>query len=107
MPLHTISAFKLFRQRKDGSLGPLFINRSQRLEFDTWYDAEEHKTKGYAFRPGWHCTIDPIAPHLSQKDRIWCKVLLQDVKTYTRPINQGGIWLLANRMKIESVYENF
>lgn len=43
--------YKLFRQRKDGTLGPLFINRRQRLEVGKTYEAEEHRTKGFAFRP--------------------------------------------------------
>ncbi len=60
-------AYKLVRQLKDKSLAPLFINKKLRLEFGKWHEAECHPTKGFAVRPGWHCTAVPNAPHLSQK----------------------------------------
>jgi hypothetical protein len=47
-------AYKLFRVRKDGTLGPLFINRPQRVPVGKALVAEDHPTKGFAFRPGWH-----------------------------------------------------
>ena len=93
-------AYKLFRKKKDGSLTPLFINKKQVLKLDQWMDAEVHPTKGFAFRPGWHCAPQPNAPHLSEKGRIWCKVLIEDFKEIIRPKIQGGSWFLANKMKI-------
>ena len=39
-------AYKLFRKRKDGSYGPLFINRKQKVYPGVTYQAEEHRTKG-------------------------------------------------------------
>lgn len=92
--------FKLLRQRKDGSLGPLFINRRQRLEIGVEYQAEEHRTKGYAFRPGWHILDNPEAPHLSTKDRVWARVEFTRKETIIRPVNQGGVWYLGSSMKI-------
>lgn len=69
--------YKLFRQRRDGTLGPLFINRSQVVPVGEWLCAEAHPTKGFAFRPGWHATLVPVAPHLRQGgDRVWAKVEL-------------------------------
>jgi hypothetical protein len=62
--------------------------------------AESHPTKGYAFRPGWHCTVKPEAPHLSMKGRTWYEVEIEDYVEHLRPKNQGGLWLLAQRMKI-------
>jgi hypothetical protein len=96
-------AYKLFRQRKDGSLGPLFINRKQRIELHKTYPAEEHLTKGFAFRPGWHCCSEMKAPHLSKKERVWCKVEVNDYTEHQRPESQGGLWYTANSMKVLEV----
>jgi len=95
-----VLAYKLFRKRKDGTYGPLFINRKQRLLLDVTYDAEDHPTKGYAHRPGWHCCAYPDAPHLSKKDRVWCEVQIDDFTRHMRPANQGGLWYTANKLTI-------
>jgi len=100
-----MQAYKLFRQRKDGSIGPLFINARQRIELNTWLPAEAHRTKGYAYRPGWHCCLRPEAPHLSEKGRVWCLVEIEDYTTYARPESQGGTWVLANHMKVLEVLQ--
>ena len=60
-------AYKLFKVRKDGSIGSLFINQKDRLQINTWLEAKPHRTKGFAFRPGWHALFSPSAPHLSKK----------------------------------------
>ena len=99
----THTAYKLVRQRKDGTLGPLFINAKMRIPLDTWLAAEDHKTKGYAHRPGWHCTLTPEAPHLSEKDRVWCQVEVRDFEILERPGSQGGKWILAKYMKVVTV----
>jgi len=96
----TVIAYKLFRKRKDGTYGPLFINRKQKLEQGITYTAEDHKTKGYAHRPGWHCCAAPDAPHLSKKDRVWCLVIIDDYTEHMRPANQGGLWYTANKLTI-------
>lgn len=93
-------AYKLLSKKKDGSIGPLFINRRLRLEIGKWYQAENYPTKGYAVRPGFHCTTKPEAPHLSEKDRVWCMVDIEDYREFERPEHQGGKWLLANRLKV-------
>ena len=95
-----VKAYKLLRIRKDDTLGPLFINRRQRIPLDTWLPAEDHPTPGYAHRPGWHCTRLPIAPHLSMQGRQWFIVHLRDVTVHHRPEAQGGEWLLAESMKV-------
>ena len=92
--------YKLVTQRKDGSIGPLFINRKQRLARGTWMQAEDHPTTGYAHRPGWHVLAKPDAPHLSKKNRTWIKVEIHDYLEFTRPLSQGGKWFLAQRMKV-------
>lgn len=94
-------AYKLFTKRKDGTLGPLFINKRQRVLKGVWLDAEDHPTKGYAHRPGWHVMKYPEAPHLrSGGDRVWCKVVIRDYKKEQRPESQGGVWYLADKMYV-------
>lgn len=60
----TIEAFKLCHRRKDGTIGPLFINKVQVFPIGRWMEAGDHPTKNYAHRPGWHVCLQPIAPHL-------------------------------------------
>ena len=103
-------AYKLFSMRRDGTLGPLFINRTQRIETGKWLEAEAHQTKGFAFRPGWHCCFKPVAPHLAIAPRnalrrVWVKVEIEDYCTYARPESQGGEWVLANRMRVLEIME--
>lgn len=92
--------YKLFRLHKDGSIGPLFINKRQRLEIGEAYEAEDHPIKGYAHRPGWHICGDPIAPHPSKKNRIWAKVEFEDYEELKRPASQGSKWYLARMMRV-------
>lgn len=96
-------AYKLLRQRRDGTLGPLFINRRQRIEIGQVYPAEDHRTKGYAHRPGWHCCSAPVAPHLGTKGRVWARVEVDDVTEHRRPECQGGLWFTANKMRVLEV----
>lgn len=93
-------AYKLVRKLKDGSLAPLFINQRHRFKIGTTYKAESHPTKGFAYRPGWHCCLTPKAPHLSEKDRVWVKVEITGLTYHTRPESQGGKWVLANTIKV-------
>lgn len=101
MNLGPTTAYKLFKVRKDGSIGPLFINARARLPVGKWLPAEHtHRVKGFAYRPGWHATLKPEAPHLGTKGRRWFVVEVEDFKTYARPESQGGTWVLAERMRI-------
>ncbi len=93
-------AYKLFRQMRDGSIAPLFINKKLRLQENKWYEAECHPTKGFAVRPGWHVTAVPIAPHLKEVGRVWRKVEIADYSSFKRPTAQGGLWYLANRIRV-------
>lgn len=99
-------AYKLLRLRKDGTLAPLFINRKQIIPIGKWLIAEDPPTKGYAHRKGWHCTLKPVAPHLTNKGRVWYKVEIKSTELYNRPESQGGTWVLAQRMKVLEKYEN-
>jgi hypothetical protein len=100
-----VIAYKLFRQLKNGEITPLFINKKKRLPFNEWMDAECHPTKGFVIRPFWHCTSTPNAPHLSEKNRVWLKVEIEEFTEYQRPDNQGGKWYLANRLRIIEYYD--
>ena len=95
-------AYKLMRHMKSGALRSLFIDKSADRPIGQWMQAEFHPTKGFEARYGWHCTLLPIAPHLSVKGRVWVEVELDgEIDTKERPACQGGRWLLAKgRMKI-------
>lgn len=93
-------AFKLFRVRKDGSLGSLFINKRQRLPVGEWLDADFFPSSGFQPRKGWHTLQQPKAPHLSMRQRVWFEVVIQNYEIMMRPPNQGGVWYIAQRMKI-------
>jgi len=92
-------AYKLVRKLKDGNITPLFINKSFRIPFNSWLEAESHPTKGFKERPFWHCTSQPVAPHLSEKNRVWVKMEIEDFEEFKRPNNQGGLWYLAKKVK--------
>ena len=93
-----VIGYKLMRLRKDGTLGPLFINARMRVPLGEWLEAEDHPTKGYAHRPGWHVLAKPIAPHLSKKGRAWVLVDFKDFDIHIRPEIQGGMWCLAKKI---------
>ena len=102
--MKTRIAYKLVKVRKDGSIGPLFINASLRITPQKWLTAEAHRKAGFAFRPGWHCTRNATAPHL--KDRLsngqvrqWWVVEIADYEERRRPEAQGGLWYLAQQIK--------
>ena len=93
--------WKLFRKRNDGSLGSLFINRSQKLYQGIRYTAKTHPTKGFAVRPGWHICREPVAPHLSMRGRVWCKVRFDGkIRSHIRPKAQGGLWYTSTYLTI-------
>ena len=102
-------AYKLLRLLKsDNQLHPLFINKKVPTPIGEWLPAEAHRTPGYAFRPGWHCCFLPYAPHLKTElsngeKRVWVECEVEDTTIYDRPWNQGGQWLLAQRMKINRI----
>ena len=102
-----MEVYKLFRQRKDGTLGPLFINARLRVPIGKWMAAECHPTKGFAVREGWHATLVQSAPHLKSgpdSGRVWCLSEVRgEVIHYKRPESQGGSWVLAPELKVIEV----
>ena len=98
-----MKAYKLLRLRANGTLAPLFFARRSTIEPGKWLRAKALRLKGFAFRPGWHATPTPHAPHLSRKGRVWCLVELRGVKKLQKPKSQGGTWYLAKQMKLIGV----
>lgn len=92
--------YKLFRVRKNGSIGSLFINKKEKLLLNEWLLFGDYPTKGFVHRPGWHICEKPDAPHLSLKNRAWFKVEFMNCTTIKRPLSQGGLWYLAPSIKI-------
>ena len=95
--MKTKTGWKLFEQREDGKLFPLFIGKTKETPMNEWIPAEiimEHK--GFSHRPGWHigATI-PSAPWLMSADgtyksqrgkrfkRVWCEVEYATEVDYT------------------------
>lgn len=102
-------AYKLVRI-KNGKLYSLFINNKVELPIGVWLKANSYPTKGFAIRQGWHCCMQPIAPHLkmnlaSGEQRVWVECRIANFTVYPRPISQGGTWLLAQDMWINRVIE--
>lgn len=97
--------YKLLRQRRNGTLGPLFINPKQVIPIGEVLQAEDHPTKGYAHRPGWHITNQPSAPHLKMEGRVWCEVEFKDYYEFKRPAHQGGVWFIAQQMCVTKIME--
>jgi hypothetical protein len=50
-------AWKLFRKLKSGEITSLFINKKEPLKLDEWLEAKPYPTKGFSFRPYWHCSM--------------------------------------------------
>jgi hypothetical protein len=44
--------------------------------------------------------LQPEAPHLSGRGRVWAQVEIEDFQYFVRPECQGGRWALAQRMKV-------
>lgn len=102
--MQEVAGYKLFHRRRNGTLGPLFINRSLIVPVGKWLEAEDHPTKGYAHRPGWHACLRPVAPHLrGGADRVWCRVSLKGTRFFDRPETQGGRWVLAQKLRVDEV----
>lgn len=82
------TGYKLFEQKEDGKLFPLFIGKTKETPMSEWVPAEiidYHPS--FAHRPGWHLGATmPSAPWLMSADgtyksqrgkkfkRVWCEV---------------------------------
>lgn len=100
--MKTAIGYKLFEQKDDGKLFPLFISKTKETPVGEWVPAEiimEHK--GFAHRPGWHLGAKlPSAPWLMSADgtyksqrgksfkRVWCEVEYVTDIDYTSVVEQ-------------------
>ena len=125
-----MKTYKLLKQRKNGTLGPLFIEASRVLPLGEPLEAICKPTKGFALRPGFHSTLRPDAPHLSGKGRVWveCEIPgrhylrseqpelftgrngMEDVPTdgyylWPRPASQGGLWVISHKIILNRIME--
>lgn len=91
----TKKAWKLFTLHKDGTIGPLFVNRKQRVPIGRWVKAEAHNPGHLKFRPGWHCARRKHAPHLVETGRVWRQVKIRGYVEHKKPKCQGGLWFVA------------
>lgn len=96
--------YKLFEQREDGKLFPLFIGKNKETVVGEWIAAEMIPTNGYSVRPGWHLSMTtPDAPHLRGYDgselgpyrsrfkngkRVWCKVAYDMTNDYREEVKK-------------------
>lgn len=96
-------AYKLVRLKKNGDITSLFINKKEKLMLNEWLQAKSFPTKGFALRPKWHCTAEMTAPHLSEKGRVWVELEMKDFEEFSRPKTQGGMWYLADSIKINKI----
>lgn len=122
---NSMITYKLLKIRKDGTLGPLFIERARTLPLNETLTANKTPTKGYKVRPGWHSTLFPYAPHISVKGRVWVKCEVPGVHFDTdlypelftkqgdmnnlpvggwyyweRPERQGRLWVISHEIKL-------
>jgi hypothetical protein len=119
-PKKTITAYKLFNQREDGNLYPLYINPdndSAYVQIGKWYDADEGaysidpkngrkyvKAQGgltkLAYRPGWHSGSVPFLDHIGvrgddgkqylPKNFVWAEVEISADKNYQDEADKNG-----------------
>lgn len=96
--MKTEYGYKLF-ERKGDQIFPLFIDKSSPIPVGEWVPAENHPTKGFAKRPGWHIGMIPDAPWLKGEDgkyksrfakgeRVWCEVEFDRTIDYQPEVNQ-------------------
>ena len=112
--------YKLFEQREDGKLFPLFIDKNTETAVNEWVSAEiimDHK--GFAHRPGWHIGAEmPSAPWLMSADgtyksqrgkrfkRVWCEVEYVADIDYTEEVLQLHKKCFTDRLP-DGGYYNF
>ena len=104
-------AYKQFRIDKSGNLHPLFVNTQEVIPVGEWITAKEgernadgkvkSKLGSLAYRPGWHLSEAPYAPHIGIKengkikymkpDTVWAMCKVKTDINYT-PEAQANGW---------------
>ena len=105
-------AYKQFRMDKVGNLHPLFVCADETIPIGQWLKAREGprtengKVKSrlgpLAYRPGWHLSEAPYAPHIGIKengkvkymrpDTVWAMCEVMDKLDWNREAHDNGVW---------------
>lgn len=106
-----MKAYKQFRIDKHGNLYPLFVFANEEIEVGKWLFAKEgqrtetgkvkSKLGPLAYRPGWHLSEAPYAPHIGIKengkvtyqrpDTVWAECDVFDEKDWTMKARANGM----------------
>lgn len=110
--------YKLFEQDPDGNLYALFIDKKTVMPVDEWLQAENHPTKGFSNRPGYHIGEGiPSAPWLMSFDgtyksqrskywrRVWAEVWYVADVDYTPIVSQLPKKCFVDRLPINGFYK--
>ena len=104
-------AYKQFRIDKSGKLHPLFVYANETIPVGVWLTAKEgprtengkvkSKLGPLAFRPGFHLSEIPYAPHIGLKedgkvkymkpDTVWAVCMVNDTINYTKKARKNGV----------------
>lgn len=104
-------AYKQFRMDKSGNLHPLFVFSNEIIPVGEWIKAKEgprtesgkvkSKLGPLAYRPGWHLSEAPYAPHIGQKengkvkymkpDTVWAECDVYDEEDWSYHAYTNGI----------------
>lgn len=122
-------AFKQFRIDKSGNLHPLFVFANETIPIGEWLTAKEgerlnngkvkSKLGSLAYRPGWHLSEAPYAPHIGIKengkvkymkpDTVWALCEVNDHINYTTEAHANGFRngkFSAQRAYLDRIPEN-
>jgi hypothetical protein len=103
--------YKQFRKDKSGNLHPLYVLSDQTIPIGVWLKAESGKRTesgkvvsklgGLAYRPGWHLSEIPYAPHIGIKENgkirwmhdstVWALCEVDDTLDYTPIAHECGM----------------
>lgn len=111
--------YKLFEQRNDGKLFPLFIGKTKETPMNEWVMAENIEYHpGFAQRCGWHLGAKlPSAPWLMSADgiyksqrgksfnRVWCEVEYVADIDYTEVVKGLPKKCFTDRLPENGFYE--
>ncbi len=110
--------YKLFEQDPEGNLYALFIDKKVVMPTDVWLKAENHPTKGFSPRPGYHIGEGiPSAPWLMSFDgtyksqrskywrRVWAEVWYVADIDYTDIVSQLPKKCFDDRLPLNGFYK--
>ena len=104
-------AYKQFRIDESGNLHPLFVFAEETIQIGKWLTAKEGKRTPtgkvksklgpLAYRPGWHLSEAPYAPHIGLKEdgkikymhpnTVWAECEVCEVNDYTLEAHERGM----------------